>query len=159
MRIEVTIDQGELDEMGIRTIEDLANFKFQRFHGRYFKFVLPTFPDLELEEEGRLPLERLRQARLQRFMNAGVIGLEAWDEAWRRKKKRTREKTLKDNFPLAPTSIMAGSSSSLLDYNELTRRVIQALRHIDDRMRLKDHQSPPPAIPEGMKICSVLRCV
>jgi hypothetical protein len=34
--------------------------------------------------------------------------------------------------------MMAGNSSSFLDYNELTRKVIQALRHIDGRMRLKD---------------------
>jgi len=144
VRIEVTIDEHELDEMGIRTIEDLAGFRFQRFHGRYFKFVLPTFPDLALRPKDRmtLPLEQLRQKRLQRFLNAGVVGLEAWDEAWRRKKKQTRKDTLKSGIPLAPTSIMAGDSSSLLDYNELTRKVIQALRHIDDRMRLKP---PPPS--------------
>ncbi|RUU61047.1 hypothetical protein [Mesorhizobium sp. M2C.T.Ca.TU.002.02.1.1] len=139
VRIEITVDKGELDEMGIRTIEDLASFKFQRFQGRYFKFVLPTFPDLacQPEEKRTLPLEQLREARLQRFLNAGVVGLEAWDEAWRRKKKQTRKKTLKSDLPLALTSVMAGSSSSLRDYNELTRRVIQALRHIDGRMRLK----------------------
>ncbi|MBZ9952865.1 MULTISPECIES: hypothetical protein [unclassified Mesorhizobium] len=139
-RIEVTVDKGELDEMGIRTIEDLADFKFQRFQGRYFKFVLPTFPDLAYkpEEKRGLLLEQLRETRLRRFLNAGVIGLEAWDEAWRRKKKQTRKKTLKGDLPLALTSITAGSSSSLTDYNDLTRRVIQALRHIDDRMRLKD---------------------
>lgn len=139
VRIEVTVDEGELDEMGIRTIEDLASFNFQRFHGRYFKFVLPTFPDLAYhpEEKRGLPLEQLRETRLQRFLNAGVVGLEAWDEAWRRKKKQTRKETLKSDLPLALTSIMAGSSSSLKDYNELTRKVIQALRHIDGRMRLK----------------------
>ncbi|RWO41331.1 MAG: hypothetical protein EOS11_18305 [Mesorhizobium sp.] len=148
VRIEVTVDKGELNEMGIRSIEDLAGFKFQRFHGRYFKFVLPTFPDVayEPEEKRRLPLELLRKTRLQRFLNAGVVGLEAWDEAWRRKKKQTRKETLKSDLPLALTSIMAGSSSSLKDYNEITRKVIQALRHIDDRMRLK---GPSPSSGAG----------
>ncbi len=139
VRIEVTVDKNELDEMGIRTIKDLAGFKFQRFHGRYFKFVLPTFPNFadEPEEKRKLFLEQLRETRLQRFLNAGVVGLEAWDEAWRRKKKQTRKEAIKSDLPLAKTSIMAGSSNTLMDYNELTRKVIQALHHIDDRMRLK----------------------
>jgi hypothetical protein len=140
VRIEVTIDKNELDEMGILTIKDLARFKFQRFHGRYFKFVLPTFPDLahEPEEKRKLFLEQLWNTRLQRFLNAGVVGLEAWDEAWLRKKRQTRKESLESDLPLTRTSMMVGNSSSLLDYNELTRKVIQALRHIDGRMRLKD---------------------
>lgn len=150
VRIEVTVDENELAEMGIRTIEDVAGFKFQRFHRQYLKFVLPTFPDLACvpEEKSRLPLAQLRQARLQRFLNAGVIGLEAWDEAWRRKKKQVQKKTLGSDLPLAMTSITAGSSSTLMDYNELTRKVIQALRHIGDRMRLKD-PSPSAAASES----------
>ncbi|PBB39610.1 hypothetical protein [Mesorhizobium sp. WSM3868] len=143
VRIEVTIDKDELDEMGIRGIEDLADFKFQRFQGRYFKFRVPTFPELAYEpaEKRRPLLEILWKKRLQRFLNAGVVGLEAWDDAWRRKKKRTRKETLKSGLPLGLTSIMTGSSSTLMDYNELTRRVIAALRHIDDRMRLKGASS------------------
>jgi len=140
VRIEVTVDENELTKMGIRTIKDLAGFRFQRFHGEYFKFVLPTFPDLagQPEEKRRLPLIELRQTRLQRFLNAGVVGLEAWDEAWQRKKEQARKKTIKNDMPLAKTSIIAGNSTTLMDYNELTRKVIQALRHIGDRMRLKD---------------------
>lgn len=139
VRIEVTVDENELTKLGIRTIKDLAGFRFQRFHGEYFKFVLPTFPDLacQPEEKRGLALAQLRQTRLQRFLNAGVVGLEAWDEAWRRNKEQTRKKTIKSDLPLAKTSVMAGSSSTLLIYDELTTSAIQALRHIGDRMRLK----------------------
>lgn len=141
VRIEVTIDKNELDEMGIRTIEDLAGFKFQRFHGRYFKFVLPTFPDPSLQAGRTLFRERVRKRRIQRFLNAGAVGVEAWDAAWRRKRKQTRKESLNSNLPLELTSTMIGTSSSLLDYNDLTRKVIQALRHIDGRMQLKDSSS------------------
>lgn len=143
VRIEVTVDENELTKLGIRTIEDLAGFNFQRFHGKYFKVVLPTFPDLacQPEEKRRLPLAELRQTRLQRFLNAGVVGLEAWDGAWRRKKEQTRKKTIKTDIPLPETSVTAGSSRTLMNYEELTQKVIQALRHIGDRMRLK---GPPP---------------
>lgn len=150
VRLEVTVDEGELRELGIQTIADLAVQKFQRFQGRYFKFVVPTFPELASEpEENRSPLLKLlRKQRLQRFLNAGVVGLEAWDEAWGRKKKQTRKETLKSGRPLDPTSIMSGSSSTLKRYEELTRRAIQALRHIDDRMQLKGSSaSSGPAIP------------
>ncbi|MDX8526992.1 hypothetical protein RFM68_21045 [Mesorhizobium sp. MSK_1335] len=140
VRLEVTVDESELRDMGIRTIKDLAGHKFQRFQGRYFNFGVPTFPELAYEpgEKRRPLLELLRKERLQRFLNAGVVGLEAWDEAWRRKKKRTRKETLKSGLPLPLTSITTGSSSTLKDYNELTRKVIPALRHVDDRMQLKD---------------------
>jgi len=137
VRVEVTINEDELTEMGIRTIRDLASFKFQRFQGSYFTFVLPTFPDLACQPEGSQPLKQLRERRLQRFLNAGAVGMEAWDEAWRRKKKQMRKETLKSDLPLVKTSIMTGNSSSLMDYNELTRKVIYALRDIDPRMRLK----------------------
>ncbi|TGQ96053.1 hypothetical protein EN847_34250, partial [Mesorhizobium sp. M1C.F.Ca.ET.204.01.1.1] len=66
VRIEVTIDKDELDDIGIRAIEDLADFKFQRFQGRYFKFRVPTFPELAYEpaEKRRLLLEILWKKRL-----------------------------------------------------------------------------------------------
>jgi hypothetical protein len=148
VRIEVTVDENELADMGIRTIKDLAGFKFQRFHGAYFKFVLPTFPDMdsEPEEKSRLAMAELRQVRLQRFLNAGVVGLEAWDGAWSRKKQQARKKAIKTDLPPPTTSVIAGRSSTLMDYNELTRKVIQALRHIGDRMRLKD---PSPSAAAG----------
>ena len=143
VRLEVTVDESELREMGIRTIKDLAGHKFQRFQGRYFKFAVPTFPELAYEpEEKRRPLlDLLWKDRMQRFLNAGVVGVEAWDEARRRQRKQTRKETLSSNLPLQLTSIMTGRSSTLKDYNELTRKVIQALRHIDDRMRLKGASS------------------
>ncbi|MBZ9857068.1 hypothetical protein LB566_25070 [Mesorhizobium sp. CA13] len=140
VRLEVTVNESELRDMGIKTIMDLAAYRFQRLQGRYFKFAVPTFPQLATEpaEKRRPLLEFSWKRRLQRFLNAGVVGLEAWDEAWRRKKKQTRKEALGTNLPLGLTSVMTGSSSTLKDYNELTRKVIQALRHIDDRMRLKD---------------------
>ncbi|TJW02179.1 MAG: hypothetical protein E5W97_21565 [Mesorhizobium sp.] len=137
VRLEVTVGESELRDMGIRAIMDLAAYRFQRFQGRYFKFAVPTFPEIATKpvEKRRPLLELLWKRRLQRFLNAGVVGLEAWDEAWRRKKKQTRKETLGTNLPLGLTSVMTGSSSTLKDYNELTRKVIQALRHIDGRMR------------------------
>lgn len=154
VRIEVTVDENELSAMGIRTIKDLAGFKFQRFHGNYFKFVLPTFPDMDSmpEERSRLAMAELRKVRLQRFLNAGVVGLEAWDAAWSRKKQQARKqqarkKTIKSDLPLPTTSVMAGSSSTLLIYDDLTRSAIQALRHIGDRMRPK---GPPRRAAAGV---------
>lgn len=139
VRIEVTVDQGELEGMGIRTIQDLASFKFQRFQGRYFRFALPTFPDTSTQSSWTPPRKLRWERRMQRFLNAGVVGLEAWDNAWRRQKKQIRKEARASHIPLGETtSSLVGKSSTLLDYSDVTKRAIQALRHIDARMRLPE---------------------
>lgn len=139
MRIEVTLQHEELKRIGLGSIADLARFKWQRLNGYYFSFFLPTFPALPFDacHPKCLAIRTWQSARSQRFLNAGVVGLNAMDEAWHRTKKATRKMTRGTNMQLPkPGRHGRGISGTLVRYEELTRKAIQALRHIGDRMRV-----------------------
>jgi hypothetical protein len=117
-------------------VPDLNSFRFQTFQGRYFSFFLPTFGNpSKLDGRNRLLVESLERERRMKFLNAGVVGLVAMDEAKHRQGQANRSAIRKNlGRPLAPQKRAGtGARSTLVNYEALTRKVIQALRHLGPR--------------------------
>ncbi|MDF3154068.1 hypothetical protein P3C58_18990 [Mesorhizobium sp. XAP10] len=135
-RIEVTLDQRELIDLGVNFLDDLRRFNFARLQGRYFQFMVPTF---ENDFAGKHPARKaIEDDRWTRFLNAGVVGLVAMegarqtfrDNARPELKKQVRAKRLK----IRPvTRVGAGSSGSFLAYEALNGRASMALEDLRDR--------------------------
>lgn len=146
VRLEVTILKLELASAGLHNLEDLAGFRFQTFQGSYFRFRLPTFQIAEAASRPHLVAVRqdLERKRLTKFLNAGVVGLEAMDAARRRTVKTMRKPSSTDRAGRAAPRRLR---SSLTSYEELTKKVVQALRHLGERQRksVKKHFSTTSA--------------
>lgn len=52
VRIEVTLQKSVLHGLGVKTLQDLKGFKFNKLHGDHFQFFLPT---IQKAHTGRLP--------------------------------------------------------------------------------------------------------
>jgi hypothetical protein len=141
VRIEVTLGKGELEELGLRTLADLPEFRWQTLQGRYFQFRLPTFADVSQmpQTATRLVKEMREDRRRKKFINAGVVGLKAMDDAQRRLNENQRQKANKSAVPgrKLPSARRSGAGfhGTLVAYEELTNPVIWALRHLGERMR------------------------
>jgi hypothetical protein len=138
VRIEVTLDQAELKAIGVANVSDLVAFRFQTFQGRYFSFRLPTFADPgKIAEQEKITTVWLESERRTKFLNAGVLGLKAMDEA-RRRQHRMARKAIRQNLQraLGPTKRLGTSKEgTFVCYEELTRQVIHALRHLGKRFQ------------------------
>ncbi|SFZ83470.1 hypothetical protein SAMN02983003_1665 [Devosia enhydra] len=76
-RVEVTLRQGKLEELGVRHINDVARFKFAALQGSYFQFKLATVRSLS-GSEGPVAAYQERQ-RVQKFLLTGISGLAKMD--------------------------------------------------------------------------------
>lgn len=143
VRIEVTLAEHELGQIGIASLEDLRKFRFQTFQGKYFSFFLPSFASSQATGVGKLAGTLLQDRRRERFLNAGVLGLQAMDQAWRRRSKKARRETLGSSSPLpALRRAGTGSTSTVLRYEALTDQVVQALRHLGRRVQASPSSRP-----------------
>lgn len=142
VRIEVTLRRDEVEGLGIKSIADLTTFRWQTLQGSYFQFRLPTFADVSHLPASaiRSVKERREHQRRTKFLNAGVVGLKAMDEAQRRLNEHRRREVNKaassdQRLPAAKRD-GAGFYGTLIAYDELTRPVLWALRHLGKRMRV-----------------------
>jgi hypothetical protein len=141
VRIEATIDRDELHSIGIKSLDDLKAFRFQTLQGRYFQFRLPTFVAVtNLPSGPKTALAAAWQERRRtKFLNGGVVGLKAMDDAnerMRLAKRKSMRKTLAPGRNLNPIRRSGtGSNTTLVSYDALTRRVSMALRHLGNQVR------------------------
>jgi hypothetical protein len=94
VRIEATINRDELRRIGIETLGDLKAFPFQTLQGRYYQFRLPTFAEvtnLPSIPHAAFTAAWQKQRRIK-FLNSGVVGLKAMDEANDRLRTARRRK-------------------------------------------------------------------
>lgn len=134
VRLEVTILEPELASVELHKLDDLVGFSFQTLQGSYFRFRLPTFKIAEAAGRPHLVAVRqeLERKRLAKFLTAGVVGLEAMDAARKRIVKTMRKRSRTDRTDRNPPRRLR---SSMTSYEELTKKVAQALRHLGERQR------------------------
>ncbi|MER8857019.1 hypothetical protein NKI09_05070 [Mesorhizobium sp. M0757] len=138
VRIEVTLSNTELRSIGIDTMASLMAFRFQTFQGRYFQFRLPTFADAgALPKGSHATLSHLREdERRTKFLNSGVVGLKAMDDARARRtgelQKSMRLEAIQAGDNL--TARLTNEPAPMVAYKALTKRVLMALRHLGDRV-------------------------
>src|SRR5690606_15566861 len=82
VRIEVTLNRAELEAINLLALEDLSSFRFQTLQGRYFQFWLPTFNNAPEPDDPKASITRaIEEGRVKKFLQTGVLGLRAMDEA------------------------------------------------------------------------------
>ena len=136
-RIEVALKGPELRRIGIETLEDLLRFKFESLQMAYFRFFVPTFEHAGGGQAGQMRQWQEKQRR-QKFLRAGMIGLEAMDVIQRgsqaeiRKDLRTRMN--KQGRKIKPEDRRGrGQSNTYVAYKELNEAVKAALRNLRER--------------------------
>lgn len=127
-RVEVTLRGEELEEIGVRTLSDLRSFKFGKLQGRYFRAMLPTFA----ATKGDPVAEWKENQRRLKFLNTGVLGLTAMDEARNEASDRARSDVAKRaranrGQMISRKRVGRGSSVTLVTFEELARRFRTAL--------------------------------
>jgi hypothetical protein len=138
VRLEVTLLEPELREIGSTSFEDLADFSFQKFQGAYFKFRLPTFEQTGLRSTEALQAmtDTIERERQRKFLTTGVLGLQAMDAVKRRERQATKEASKASHKPLKDWDhVGTGRFSTSVLYEALTKRVIHALRDLGRRQR------------------------
>jgi len=140
-RIEVTLDRSEITALGVNYLNDLAQFPFSRLQNRAFKFMLPSFHDpARLRASWRTAIKVSRdQERMQKFLNAGVIGVMAMDGALGHQVKALRKRSKGDFAERGlklklPPRVGKGSSGTFVAYEALNARIGVALRHLGERV-------------------------
>jgi hypothetical protein len=78
-RIGGTLNQTEIADMGIGTVDDMSRISFTQLQGRYFRLMLPSFS----QPTGRpaAVARHFETLRHNRFSSAGVPGLVLLDAA------------------------------------------------------------------------------
>lgn len=140
VRIEVTLKGTELEEIGLLTFDDFRSFRFGRL-AEYFRFWLPTVADTS-----NLPAspansvrKHLRDERITKFLNTGVVGLHAMEAGWSKWRAERRAELRHEPAPngkrLQPARIANGPMQRFVAYEELNKRVEMALRKLTERER------------------------
>ncbi len=136
VRIEVTLDPDELHQLGIEWYDDLAEANFLKLQGRFFRFMLPTFDGPHAD----FARKAMNAERLTKFLNTGVLGLQAMDGVMLRERKRQRQHLravlLERKRAIKPEAkVGAGASGTLVAYASMNTRIETALRHLGERIR------------------------
>ncbi|WP_425640288.1 hypothetical protein [Agrobacterium radiobacter] len=140
-RIEVTLDQPEVESLGITALSDLMHLNFTRLQGRYFRFFLPTFTGDAAWYPGRksaLLLWRDRQ-RATKFGKGGGLSLKAMDRALAEQHAEIKRHALQDlhrrglRLP-GGNRTGRGLAGSFVAYEELNERTRTALRNLGRRI-------------------------
>lgn len=134
-RVEVTLYQSELAKRGIRSIDGLLRHDWLTMQGDYFGFYLPTF---RARETSNIADRYWEPYRLTRFINAGLVGLDAMDRQQARDRQSIRA-VVRKHFHgtgkrLPPLSRNGrGSAGTTIAYAELNERVRTALGNMHER--------------------------
>lgn len=82
VRIEAALRQRELADLGIVLVDDIRNFSFGTFQGKYFQFKLSSFATKNTRgTSGGSAALTLDQGRAEVFLIAGIYGVERLDRA------------------------------------------------------------------------------
>ena len=138
-RIEVTLNDSVLQDLGVRTIKDLRGFSFCKLQGNYFQFMLPTFrgPSTGEAKISTLANKEFEGRRKEKFLSTGMLGLLAFDHGWADVQKIHRKdlhRFLRERGQrVKPKRRGLGQARSYLAYAELSGRVATALRQLSGR--------------------------
>lgn len=146
IRLEVTLGPDGCREAGLADFKDLADFSFTRLQKNFFQFRLPTFgtyPPSSLKNSSR-PVAavraRVEETRKQRFLNAGVLGLQIredarWDHArLNRDYFLSWHKTRGSKMP-KKSRVGTGPYGTHIAYPEMARVVERALAGLQRKVR------------------------
>lgn len=140
-RIEVTLNQTEMQKLGVQHFDALKEFNFSSLQGKYFRFFLPTFSGRVVHKtvwREAITVARDRY-RMIKFRSSGGVGLQAMDQARAETQNFIRKQTLTAmhnsglKLPLRKR-IATGSSQTFVAYKELNERVLTALRNLGKRV-------------------------
>ncbi|TPN49485.1 hypothetical protein FJ976_17295 [Mesorhizobium sp. B1-1-9] len=141
VRIEVTLDRPAVSAIGLTHLKDLARMRFARLQGMFFTFMLPTFVDVG--KVGRSVNSAIKawhdQQRVAKFLQTGVIGLKAMDDARELQamhlRKQERRLLVAQGLKMKrPPRVGTQKAGTFLAYDELNGRVSDALRHLGARV-------------------------
>lgn len=146
IRIEVTLGPDGCREAGLADFNGLAEFSFTGLQKSFFQFRLPTFgtyPPGSLKSSSR-PIaaveERVEETRKQRFLNAGVLGLEIREDArWDHLKLQKSyflswHKARGSKMPKR-SRVGTGPYGTHVNYQEMARVIERALAGLQRKVR------------------------
>ncbi|MDM7979029.1 MAG: hypothetical protein QUV71_01645 [Rhizobium sp.] len=146
IRIEVTLGPDGCREAGLADFSRLAEFSFTKLQKSFFQFRLPTFgsyPPGSMKVSSR-PIaavkERVEETRKQRFLNAGVLGLQIredarWDHArLNRDYFLSWHKARGSKMPKR-SRVGVGSYGTHINYKEMARVIERALAGLQRKVR------------------------
>ncbi|MGV8989727.1 MAG: hypothetical protein ACOH2H_26375, partial [Cypionkella sp.] len=139
VRIEVTIQGKELDEIGFRNLADLQGFKFSKLQGRYFQFKLPTFRDAlnSVSSGASAVLAEMEKRRAEIFLKSGVVGLNASEEERANERARMlpgiRKALRSEGRTLKLKRTGQGETGTFVAYAELNHLAALSFRHLGNR--------------------------
>lgn len=135
-RVEVTLGAEELLKVGVHHFSELRSFKFGRLQGTFFRAMLPTFSISKGD-----PVTTWRdEQRCTKFLNTGVLGLNAMDEAIREKAREIRLDAVaavnaRGGKVNARSRVGTGATATLMAFEELNRRSRIALDALTKRQQ------------------------
>lgn len=140
-RIEVTLNSWEIQQIGVSAFDKLAGVSFTTFQGRYFRFMLPTFP--KQSTSGGRASEAIHawkaQQRQTNFRQAGNLSISALDKqsvAHRLNLRKSERGTMKRLGLRIPKDLLeaTGRDGTFIAYEDLNERVREALRRLGNRV-------------------------
>lgn len=136
-RLEVTLNEEELRDLKIGTIDSLRRFRFATLQGRYFQFMLPTFAT-KSDRHSKAVVEFWEGNRKRRFLTAGIVGLITMDHAtagFRTMRRKEVVHTLRVMGRKVATPDRSGSglAGAFVAYEELNRQVSRQLEKLGER--------------------------
>lgn len=143
VRIEVTLGQEGCREIGLEQFADLEALGIARLQKGFFQFMKPTFAIIRPSAVRPASTEvkrKVEELRRERFLNAGVLGLQIREDA--RDELRALEmpiirKLHRRYGTKMPVRVRAGSGpyGTMVVYEELTRMVERALAGLQRKVR------------------------
>ncbi|MBP2486017.1 hypothetical protein JOH50_001744 [Rhizobium leguminosarum] len=143
IRVEVTLGHEGCREIGLEKLADLETIAIARLQKAFFQFMKPTFSIVRLgsARSGSVAVRRkIEDYRRQRFLNAGVLGLQIRDDAREELRAlempRIRRWHRMYGSKMKPRArVGSGAYGTMLAYEELTRIVERALAGLERRVR------------------------
>ena len=139
VRIEVTLQGQALIDNGIFELSALRDFSFARLQGKFFQFMLPTFPKYKITPGSWLGAVTncLEGYRARGFLKSGMLGLDFMDA----QRKISIDQIQSDmRRTVGRRGVMirgerngTGQNRDYVAYAELSRCVATALRHLEQR--------------------------
>lgn len=142
IRVEVTLGHEGCREIGLEKLADLETLAIARLQKAFFQFMKPTFSIVRLgDRPGSVAVRRkTEEYRRQRFLNAGVLGLQIREDA--REELRALEMPRIRRWHRMYGGKMkpreragSGAYGTMIAYEELTRMVERALAGLERRVR------------------------
>lgn len=143
VRIEITLGQEGCREVGLERFSDLETLQITRLQKSFFQFMKPTFAVIRptIGRAGsRAVKSKVEDLRKERFLNAGVLGLQIREDAreeLRALEMPTIRRLHRRSGTKAPVRMRAGTGAygTMVAYKELARMVERALAGLQGRLR------------------------